>query len=92
MATIGAFAPVTWTDGTGEDSVLFIIGDTPQEIEDHDRIIYERLGDTEDIEDILVLEVTSKQWWDIKHGTNISLGYYINNTQQIEPINKETNQ
>jgi|LakMenEpi03Aug12_release.lakeMendotaPanAssembly.Ray.scaffolds.fasta_scaffold1085284_2 hypothetical protein len=89
MTTIGAFAPVTWTsESGGEDVVMFIIGDTPQEIDDHDRIIYERLGDTEDIQDILVLEVTHKQWWDIKHGTNI-LGYYINNTQEIEPI-KET--
>ena len=90
MTTIGAFAPVTWTEEPkGEEVVLFVIGDTPQEIDDHDRIIYERLGDTEDIYSITVVEVTHKQWWDIKHGTNISLGYYINNTQQIEPI-KET--
>jgi hypothetical protein len=91
MSTIGAFAPVKWTDGEGgQETVLFVIGDTPQDIDNHDRIIFERLGDTEDISDITVLEVTNKQWWDIKHGTNIGLGYYINDTQTIEPIKKES--
>jgi hypothetical protein len=88
--TIGAFAPVTWQDETGgEDTVLFIIGDTPQEIDDHDRIIFERLGDSGDIENITVIEVTSKEWWDVKHGTNINKGWYINNTSTIEPIKKD---
>lgn len=87
--TIGAFAPVKYTDSEGgEDFVLFIIGEDADIVDDHDRIIFERLGDTQDIENITVIEVTPQEWWDIKHGTNISKGYYISNTHQIEPIKK----
>lgn len=89
-STIGAFAPVKWKDEEGgEDTVLFIIGDNPTEIDDHDRLIFERLGDAEDINEITVIEVTSKEWWDVKHGTNIGKGWYINDTNQIELIKEE---
>lgn len=89
MSTIGAFAPVKWLDEEGgEETVLFIVGDTPQEIDDNDRIIYERLGDTEDIENVTVVEVTKSNWDIARHGQNIGRGWYITNTQQIEPIKK----
>lgn len=86
---IGAFAPVKYTDPEGgEEFVLFIIGDNHVEIDEHDKIILERFGDAEDFYDITVIEVTSKEWWDIKHGTNISKGFYIHDTDEIETIRK----
>jgi len=92
MTIIGAIAPVTWTNGdNNEEVVMFIIGDTPQEIDDHDNAIYQQFQNEERthidqrwLRTITVLEVTRKQWWDIKHGTNINLGYYINDTKDIE--------
>lgn len=86
---IGAFAMVKWTaDPIGEEEILFLIGDTPQELDDNDKTIWERSGDDQSLEDITVVEVTHNQWWDIKHGTNIGLGYYIIDTESINTIKK----
>lgn len=85
--TIGAFAPVRWTDEQGgEETVLFIIGNTPQEIEEADKAIFESFGGTGDIENITVIELTEQEWWDAKHGTNISKGWYVIDTADIERI------
>lgn len=89
---IGAIAPVNWTDSLGGDEVvMFVIGDTEEELTKTCDDLWKRFYDELFIQTITVIEVSHKEWWDVKHGTNISKGFYINDTSQIELI-KETAQ
>lgn len=84
---IGAFAPVTWTDPTGGDeTVIFVIGDSEAELDSNANDIHDSYHVSTDLECFTVVEVTHAQWWDVKHGTNISLGFYINDPSKIAQI------
>ena len=85
--TIGAFAPVTWTDPIGgQDIALFIFGDSEEELAHNASYIHGYLMDEPNLDDITVIEVTHAQWWDIKHHTNINKGFYVNREPEIKLI------
>ena len=84
---IGAFAPVTWTDEHGGDeTVVFVIGDSEAELDSNANDIHMAYWVSTDLDSMTVVEVSHQQWWDIKHGTNISLGFYINDPRKIAQI------
>lgn len=88
--TVGALAPVKWLDERGgEDTALFVIGANESEIDTACDVIWNKFYGQSWLQTITVVEVTPKEWWDVKHGTNISKGYYINDTSSIELIKQD---
>ena len=84
---IGAWAPVTWTDERGgQETALFIFGDTEEELEQNADDIYQMLFNSTNLDDVTVIEVTHAEWWDIKHHTNINKGFYVNRSENIALI------
>lgn len=84
---IGAWAPVTWTDVSGgQETALFIFGDTEEELEQNADDIYQMLFTSTNLDDVTVIEVSHHEWWDIKHCTNIGKGFYISRDENIALI------